>query len=143
MQTARLLTKGNVIVLAVLVGALVLYVVANRTQQGSGTGEPLVAVTVPELIAAEQLGESAFNAKCASCHGDNAAGREGMAPPLVHRLYEPGHHGDEAFLIAARFGVRSHHWSFGDMPPVEGVTEQEVAAIVTYVRALQRANGID
>jgi len=37
-------------------------------------------------------------------------------------------------------GVR--HWRFGDMPPVEGLSRRDVAAIVAYVRELQRANGI-
>ena len=31
----------------------------------------------------------------------------------------------------------------GDMPPVAAVTEEELAAIVLYIRELQRANGID
>ncbi len=48
-----------------------------------------------------------------------------------------------AFLMAARNGVRSHHWKFGDMPPVEGITDAEVKTIVAYVRALQQANGIN
>jgi len=29
------------------------------------------------------------------------------------------------------------------MPAVEGVTRSEILAIVTYIRALQRANGIN
>jgi hypothetical protein len=52
-------------------------------------------------------------------------------------------HGDGAFLVAATNGVRQHHWSFGNMPPVEGITQAEVKSIVTYVREVQRANGID
>lgn len=123
--------------------AVVLYLLRGGNVEPVRGGGPIVAVTVPELSATEQGGEAAYNARCASCHGEDAAGREGAAPPLVHPIYEPGHHGDQAFLIAAQLGVRSHHWSFGDMPPVEGVTDQELAAIVTYVRALQRANGID
>jgi len=67
----------------------------------------------------------------------------GVAPPLVHKIYEPNHHGDMAFLMAARNGVRAHHWKFGNMPPVEGITDAEVITIVAYVRALQRANGIN
>ena len=47
-----------------------------------------------------------------------------------------------AFLLAAKQGVRAHHWPFGDMPPVPGVSEQDVGRIVAYVRTLQKANGI-
>ena len=65
-----------------------------------------------------------------------------QGPPLVHKLYEPGHHTDAAFYRAATQGVVSHHWSFGNMPPVPGVSRRSVTKIVAYVRALQRANGI-
>ncbi|SDG69231.1 c-type cytochrome [Sulfitobacter delicatus] len=107
-------------------------------------GAAMVAVTLPETLSEQaQLGQRAFEAKCSACHGDNAAGREGNGPPLIHKIYEPSHHGDGAFMVAASNGVRQHHWSFGNMPPVEGITPAEVKAIVTYVREVQRANGID
>jgi mono/diheme cytochrome c family protein len=103
----------------------------------------IVAVEVPVSFSdQEQVGQRAYDAVCATCHGVNAQGREGIAPPLVHKIYEPGHHGDMAFVLAAQNGVRAHHWKFGNMPPVEGVTKADVLNIVTYVRALQRENGI-
>lgn len=104
----------------------------------------MVNVTVPETLSANaEIGKVAFEAKCAVCHGENAAGQDGVAPPLVHKIYEPSHHGDAAFLVAAKNGVRAHHWRFGNMPPVEGVTDSDVKMIVAYVRELQRANGIN
>ncbi len=113
--------------------------------EAGGTGAPLAEVTVPEVLSAKaQSGEIIYDAACASCHGANAAGQDGVAPPLVHRIYEPSHHGDMAFVLAARNGVRAHHWSFGDMPPVEQrMTDAEIGLIVAYVRELQRANGIN
>ncbi|MBO0334926.1 cytochrome c [Sneathiella sp. CAU 1612] len=107
------------------------------------TGQPIVVVNVPELSIASQSGKQAFDKYCASCHGSNAAGQEGRAPPLIHRIYEPNHHGDMAFLLAAKNGVRAHHWPFGNMPPVEGISEAEIQNIILYVRELQRANGIN
>ncbi|MEX3313529.1 cytochrome c [Sulfitobacter sp. PS-8MA] len=107
-------------------------------------GAAMVAVTPPETLSdAAQLGARAFDAKCSACHGTNAAGRAGMGPPLIHKVYEPSHHGDGAFMVAAINGVRQHHWSFGNMPPVEGITPAEVKSIITYVREVQRANGIN
>jgi cytochrome c5 len=101
-------------------------------------------VMVPDTLSANaQIGRTVFNAKCAACHAPDAAGQNGVAPPLVHKIYEPSHHGDEAFQRAAANGVRSHHWRFGDMPPVEGLTRGDVKMIVTYIRELQRANGIN
>lgn len=105
---------------------------------------PLAEVVVPTGFSeTEAMGERGFVARCAVCHGTNAAGRDGIAPPLVHPIYRPGHHADEAFQIAIRNGVRAHHWRFGNMPPVQGVTRAEAATIIAYVRALQRENGID
>ncbi len=106
-------------------------------------GAPIVSVTLPESLSPEaRIGKTAFNATCADCHGDNGAGRDGYGPPLIHKVYEPSHHGDMAFQLAVQRGVRAHHWSFGDMPPQEGLTEGDVKAITSYVREVQRANGI-
>lgn len=135
--------RSLAMLLAVVAVALVAYLMTSRSPGPEVEGGPIVAVMVPQLTAAEKAGEAAFDARCASCHGKNAAGQEGVAPPLIHRIYEPGHHGDQAFVIAAQVGVRAHHWQFGDMPPVDGVTLEELGGIITYVRALQRANGID
>ncbi len=106
------------------------------------TSAPMVEVTVPELNAVEATGQALFDNNCATCHGKNAAGQDGVAPPLVHMIYEPGHHADISFQRAAKLGVRAHHWPFGNMPPVESVDEASVSKIISYVRALQRANGI-
>ena len=90
----------------------------------------------------QQLGGSQlFADNCARCHGEMADGTN-TGPPLVHRLYEPGHHPDFSFQSAVKNGVISHHWEFGDMAPVPGLTEDEVTEIIAYVRDLQREGGI-
>lgn len=109
---------------------------------GVAPGDPLVAVRPVALSGNAVLGERAYNAKCAACHGTLGGGKAGTAPPLVHVIYEPNHHGGEAFHMAVGNGVRAHHWPFGDMPPVPGLTRADVDGIVAYVRALQRENGI-
>ena len=107
-------------------------------------GDPISVVQLPtELSENARIGKRVFEAKCASCHGTNAAGQNGVAPPLVHKIYEPSHHGDAAFVLAAKNGVRAHHWRFGNMPPVEGVTDGDVRMVTKYIRELQRANGIN
>ncbi|MDP4033774.1 MAG: cytochrome c [Pseudorhodobacter sp.] len=108
----------------------------------AGEARPMVAVVVPALEGDAISGARVFADKCASCHGDNATGLEGLAPPLIHKFYVPSHHGDAAFYRAAELGVRAHHWRFGNMPPVEGITRAEVGTIIAYVRALQQANGM-
>ncbi len=101
----------------------------------------LVDVEVPTLSALARKGAKAFDANCARCHGQNGAGTD-RGPPLVYDTYNPGHHGDGAFVSAARFGVQQHHWRFGDMPAQPQVTDEELVAIIRYVRELQEANGI-
>ena len=104
----------------------------------------LAEVLVPETLSQNaQIGKLGFEAKCLVCHGVNAAGQDGVAPPLVHIIYEPSHHGDESFQRAVAMGVRGHHWPFGDMPPVGGVTRADVTMITVYIRELQLANGIN
>ena len=63
-----------------------------------------VAVKVPQLSEPAQEGKTAFDASCAACHGASAAGSD-MGPPLVHDIYNPGHHGDAAFFAAAKRGT--------------------------------------
>lgn len=98
-------------------------------------------VVEPTLSVKAKQGKLVFNKFCSQCHGASAAGLEN-GPPLVHKIYEPNHHGDAAFFLAAKNGVRPHHWNFGPMPPVEGVSDSYIPFVIEYVRELQRANGI-
>lgn len=107
-------------------------------------GNAMVEVAVPaELSVQAQMGKTAFDAICADCHGSNAAGNATAGPPLIHKVYEPSHHGDMSFQLAVQNGVRAHHWKFGNMPAQDGLTKADVSAIIAYVRELQRENGIN
>ncbi len=105
------------------------------------SSQPKQAVGGGPAPAELQAGEAKFTANCAACHGNQAAGTD-HGPPLVHKIYEPNHHGDSAFQRAAANGVKAHHWEFGNMPKIEGVTPEDVDQIVKYVRWLQRQAGI-
>ena len=96
-----------------------------------------LSTTAEELDTGKQL----YEANCASCHGPELQGTD-KGPPFLHRVYEPSHHGDAAFQMAARNGVRAHHWKFGDMLPVPGLKPDDVAHITAYVRMQQRKAGI-
>ncbi len=144
-----MMQKRPLLFAAVFLLAGVGYLVTRDGEGGSpgapvaGTGAAMVAVRLPSGLSPKaEIGQRGFDASCAECHGPNAAGQEGVAPPLIHKIYEPSHHGDMAFLLAAKNGVRAHHWSFGNMPPVEGLTDAEIAYITLYIRELQRENGI-
>jgi mono/diheme cytochrome c family protein len=128
------------------IAALSLCLALAACDEGSEANPPAEAdfetvlrqLTVPE----EHLdGEILFNANCATCHGERALGTD-RGPPLAHIIYEPSHHADVAFVIAAERGVRAHHWNFGDMAPVPAVNREQLQEIVAYVRFLQQEVGI-
>ena len=98
-----------------------------------------IAATSPPEVA---QGKALFEQNCSVCHGPAADGTT-QGPPLVHIIYEPSHHADAAFILAARNGVRAHHWRFGDMPPLPDVGDETVIEIVGYIRWLQRQVGIE
>ena len=127
--------------MAVLAGAIWFFYQPKEAPQDQVTRKQAATITLPEFSPAAQTGLIYYQAKCAECHGQNGVGSD-KGPPLIHRIYEPNHHADEAFQRAAKLGVQSHHWQFGDMPAVEGITRAEVTNIVTYIREVQAANGI-
>jgi mono/diheme cytochrome c family protein len=100
-----------------------------------------VDVKVGALSAAAQKGQLAFNSTCAECHGNNGEGSL-QGPPLIHDIYNPGHHSNQSFYSAVRNGVQQHHWPYGNMPAQEGLGFSEMAAIVKFVRDVQQQNGI-
>lgn len=86
-------------------------------------------------------GKTLYGTNCASCHGADLKGSD-KGPPMLHKVYEPSHHGDVAFQLAARNGVRAHHFKFGDMQAVPAVTPDDVAHITAFIRMEQRKVGI-
>ncbi len=92
----------------------------------------------PETLA---KGEALYNANCSGCHGAGARGTK-QGPPFLDKIYEPNHHADMAFYRAPELGVRAHHWKFGDMPKVPGVTKADLSQIIAYIRWLQKQAGI-
>lgn len=87
------------------------------------------------------IGKKRFEQSCASCHGQQVMGSD-KGPPLIHKYYEPNHHGDASFFRAVSSGVKQHHWRFGDMPAVSGVSPRDTQQIINYVRWLQQQKGI-
>ena len=115
----------------------------SEMHNGSDTqaGMRADSIVVPPLSGLAQQGEAAFSENCAACHGVNLVGTN-QGPPLIHSLYRPNHHADASIVFAAMNGVQAHHWQFGNMPPVEGITSEELTVIIAYIREMQRANGV-
>ena len=118
-----------VVVAVVAIGAALVAAVVS-----SGGSDDPPAPGSPEQLA---LGEEVFGDNCATCHGDGLRG--GLAgPPLVDEIYEPSHHPDSAIRAAIAQGVRPHHWDFAGMPPIRGLSDDEVDAVIAYIRTTQR-----
>ena len=116
--------------------------VAIAVTAGGGTddnGGPS-AVAAPPVDSKAERGRKPYEATCAVCHGRDLKGSS-SGPPLLDRIYEPGHHPDESFRRAVKQGVQAHHWSFGDMP-AQKVSDDEIERIIAFVRAQQERAGI-
>lgn len=122
--------------------ALAAGALAACERSGSEGARERLHLPGPAFVADPVQGKALFEANCAKCHGQDLQGtREG--PALAHAIYRPGHHADLSFHLAVKNGVRAHHWNFGDMAPLEGVTPEDVGHIVAYVRRRQREAGIE
>ena len=110
-----------------------------RAPGTAGAGQPPPAIL--DVAEAARRGEELFNANCSACHGVGAVGTS-IGPPLTHRFYHPGHHPDFSIRDAVSRGVMQHHWFFGDMAPVPGLSADDVEKVICYVRQKQRAEGL-
>ncbi len=123
-------------IIAALAGATIWTAV-----QAQVMGPLIVEVAEPNLSETGAAGKKIFDANCAACHGAAGSGSD-KGPPLIHRIYHPGHHGDMSFYRAVRQGTRAHHWAFGDMAPQPQVSPGDIPAVIRYIREVQAENGI-
>lgn len=85
--------RGFIITLGIVSIGILVWIINQPASNTDSNGEAIVSVVVPSLTAEQQEGEALFNSNCASCHGRDAAGQADVAPPLVHKIYDPSHHG--------------------------------------------------
>ena len=120
-----------------------LVAVLTVTLSACGGDDPVAAPTeslVP--LAADADGGSVYQARCASCHGEDLRGTD-KGPSQLSIVYEPNHHGDESYRSAIRNGVAQHHWGFGNMPAVEDITDDQIERVITYIRTQQQEFGFE
>lgn len=104
---------------------------------GTDTGAADVVPLAPDANA-----ETVYQARCASCHGADLRGTD-KGPSQLSIVYEPGHHGDDAYRSAVRNGAPQHHWGFGDMPAVDSITDEQIEAVISYIRGEQQRLGFE
>lgn len=125
--------RGAAVAAVAAVAALLVAGCAGNDERSSGD---------PASAAQPADGEGLYQANCASCHGADLRGTP-KGPSHLSVVYEPNHHGDDAFRSAIANGSPQHHWTFGDMPPVEGLSSSEVDAVIAYVRDVQEREGFE
>lgn len=119
----------------VVVLAAVVAVVLTAT---GGSDGPAAPGSAEELA----LGEEVFEQSCATCHGPEARG--GLAgPPLTHEIYEDLTGADIRTVIER--GKPPTNWPQFEagMAPVPNLSDDEVAAVIAYVREVQAEAGPD
>ncbi len=107
-------------------------------------GDDPVAAPPESLVplAAEADGATIYQARCASCHGEDLRGTD-KGPSQLSLVYEPNHHGDDSYRSAIRNGAPEHHWSFGNMPAVEDITDDQIELVIGYIRSQQETLGFE
>lgn len=105
-------------------------------------GDDTTAADAVEPIPADADGATVYALRCASCHGDDLRGTD-KGPSQLSIVYEPNHHGDNAYRAAIRNGVAQHHWGFGNMPVIEDITDEQVELVIAYIRTQQQALGFE
>ena len=100
--------------------------------------------TAPTNAAGSQVerGAEVYAESCASCHGADLRGTD-KGPSHLSIVYEPNHHTDDSFRSAIANGAPQHHSNFGDMEPVEGLSDDDVEAVIAFVRAEQERQGFE
>jgi mono/diheme cytochrome c family protein len=86
------------------------------------------------------LGRIAFASECARCHG-RLAGGTSRGPDLIRPAYGPAVVSDNQIQRAVREGVAAQDGSAG-MPAVDNVSDRRLDDVITFLREMQRSNGI-
>jgi mono/diheme cytochrome c family protein len=95
-------------------------------------GRPKPKSTVPALTPVQQerfvAGQQIYASMCVACHQTDGRGQNGLAPPLVGSKWVLGRAGHAARIVL--------HGKEGTalMPPLAMLSDEEVAAVLTYVR---------
>jgi mono/diheme cytochrome c family protein len=101
--------------------------------------EPAADTAAPADLEA---GADLYAGACSACHGTDLRGTN-RGPSHLSVVYEAGHHPDGAFRAAILEGSPQHHWHFGDMPPVTGLDDAEIEAVIAYIRHVQEREGYE
>lgn len=96
-------------------------------------GKPEPAATVPPLTAEErarfEAGSELYQNLCVACHQPDGRGRENLAPALAGSVLVNGNEG-----IPIRIVLGGKEGEIGLMPPLNALSDDQIAAVLTYIR---------
>ncbi len=110
-----------------LVLGLVATVVAASVGMACGADGPRTTL---------ERGEATYRASCAQCHGGDLSGTD-RGPSLLEPVYGPDQLTDAELADAIRNGVEEDLWDFGPMPANGALGDEQIDAIVEFVRSEQ------
>jgi mono/diheme cytochrome c family protein len=87
-------------------------------------------ILIPNLSWAADDGATIYKAKCAMCHGADAAGKPAMKAPSL--ISDEAKKKSDADLTKAVAETAKH------TPAVKGLAAADVKAVVAYIRSLQK-----
>jgi len=87
-------------------------------------------ILIPNLSWAADDGAALYKAKCAMCHGPDAAGKPAMKAPSL--ISDEAKKKPDADLAKAVTGSAKHP------PAVKSMTPEQVKAVVAYIRSLKK-----
>jgi mono/diheme cytochrome c family protein len=88
-----------------------------------------------------ERGERIYVANCAQCHGADLAGTE-RGPSLLLAVYGPDELPDTDIADAIRNGAEQRLFEFGPMAGNGALSDEQIDAIVAFVRAEQSGAGV-
>ncbi len=100
-------------------------------QPDAGAVDEEVLLQDPDYI----LGAGLYKRHCAGCHGEDGEGRASLGPQLNTREWQAGISDDQIRQVI----LEGRRVAGTSMDSFEGVlTDDEIAAVIVYVRALAR-----
>jgi len=128
---------GSLYVTDTVRGRIWRIIYTGKTSPGAATPAPPRAVEAAALPAADAPGARTYQLVCAACHMPNGTGVPGMQPALAGSAVVAG---DPARLIDVLLRgpaavLPPDREKFGTvMPPFAGLSDEEIAAVATFVR---------
>ncbi len=149
-RSRRLIVSPVPVWLIVMLGALIYWCQIYLDGHAGGFSKDVYApYDSPDAVLAANpqnegdktlaIGREAFTKTCSVCHQPNGLGKEGTAPPLVGSEWVLASSADRIvhiplYGLTGPITVKGQVWAL-TMPPLgENLTDQQIAAVLTYVR---------